>query len=85
MTLSVQTNGTLGQIRLAVPDFCPQVTVLEVGTVADGVFYPAKSLGDGATFKVDGLASSGIGEIQASLNGPSTSSCYIPVYGRSTP
>jgi hypothetical protein len=80
LTLRVYSSFTLGTLRFAIPSFCQGVSILEAGTVSGGTYYPATATGDGSTFQVDAVGSTGVSAIQASINGPIGTACDIPVY-----
>jgi hypothetical protein len=80
----LSSTGQLVQLQFDIPGFCQGVQILEAGTVANGVFYPAKSEGDGVTFDIAPLGATGISEVRTIFNGPVGAACDIPVFGRAT-
>ncbi|MCX6119490.1 MAG: hypothetical protein NT027_18290 [Proteobacteria bacterium] len=80
LSLAVDASRKIKGFRLAVPTFCKDVDVLEAGTVSSG-FYDAATLADESKrfFKVAGRSVRAT-EIQATMNGPLTATCDIPIY-----
>jgi len=69
-------------VKVAVPDFCQNVQVLETGTVTEGQYDRAQATDAAGVFAVNDGAGSRIAAIKVTLNGPLTSQCDIPVYVR---
>jgi hypothetical protein len=67
--------------RLQVPTFCKDVDILEAGTISEGEFVEAKATGgDQREFSVNDGAGYYASAISASLNGPESKICNIPIY-----
>jgi hypothetical protein len=67
--------------RIALPEFCPQVDILEAGTITEGVFEPGNLLdGTPSTYAAGTDGPIRARAISFALNGPVGTACYVPVY-----
>ena len=79
-TLTLPSPLSLKSFRLAIPAFCGQVDVLEGGSVTEGVYDRGQATATAAEFEINGGAGQRVSALVATLNGPTTSVCSIPVY-----
>ncbi len=82
------STQTVTAVRIDVPAFCSNVDILEVATVTNGISEQAtllKTSNGSNVYEVNGGSGAQITSVQASLNGPSGSSCTLPVYITSAP
>jgi hypothetical protein len=81
MELKLSQPATVKYFRVDVPSFCGEVDILQAKTETEGVYDNATQVATTKnTFSVNGGAGERIGTISLTLNGPTTSSCAIPVY-----
>lgn len=80
--LDIDSPDKVTSLWIRVPDYCAELEILEAGTVTEGVFDRAtRTEADGEwIFEVNGGAGSRVGAMKASLNGPRSLQCDIPVY-----
>lgn len=79
--LAVTTKAVVTQIRLAIPEYCKGLEVLELGTVSEGIYDKATYVKNSKyAFSINKGAGLRIGAIEAALNGPPALQCSIPVY-----
>ncbi len=76
----VENKDLLKSFRVAIPDFCKDVEIVEAATVTEGVRDEAKLVDAKAhIYSINGGTGQRIGQILLTLNGPSTSACQIPI------
>ena len=80
--IALTDRPVVTSVKVAVPDFCQNVQVLETGTVTEGQYDRAQATSTPGVFAVNSGTGSRIAAIKVTLNGPLTSQCDIPVYVR---
>ena len=80
--VEVASAPVVTSIRVAVPDFCTGVQVLEAGTVTEGQYDKAAATDSAGVFAVNNGAGTRISGLRVTLNGPLSAQCDVPVYIR---
>jgi hypothetical protein len=80
LALEIAGGPRISRFWLRIPSHCSGVEVLEAGSVTEGIYDAARVVdAESHIFEV-ASGSERVGAIAASLNGPSTASCEIPVF-----
>lgn len=80
LPVTVEPSALVKSFRVEIPAFCSGTTILEAGTISEGIFDRAGSDREAGTYSVNGGAGLRVSAIALSLNGPTGVGCTIPVY-----
>lgn len=80
LEVNISAATRIKGFRLAIPEFCQGVEVLEAGTVTEGNFDPATLVDAEKNLYQVASGSVRASRIVFSMNGPFDARCFVPVY-----
>jgi hypothetical protein len=80
LTLEIAGGPRISRFWLRIPEHCGGIEVLDAGSVTEGIYDAADQVDAQSHIFEVASGSERVGAVAASLNGPSTASCEIPVF-----